>query len=223
MGIFDVFKKKKPEEAPQAPQEYGYGSPAPAASLTDYVLTLKQQGYTQNQIIQALQRQGYSPAEIYDAVSQAEAPQGIEPYAPQAPSPEAPTAMFPQEIPVAGAGQQKNFEEIAEQILEEKWQDFMKEHAKFSEWQDQAGTRIERIEQSVTDMKADLENLHKAIVSKISEYDKNLLDVGTEIKAMEKVFQKVLPELTGSVTELSRITRAVKTAPESAAKRKGKK
>ena len=60
------------------------------------------------------------------------------------------------------------------------------------------------------DMKADLDNLHKAIVSKIGEYDKNLLDVGTEIKAMEKVFQKILPTLTENVAELSRVTRNVK-------------
>ena len=62
----------------------------------------------------------------------------------------------------------------------------------------------------MSDVKADLETLHKAIVSKIGEYDKNLLDVGTEIKAMEKVFQKVLPTLTENVSELSRITRQVK-------------
>ena len=52
--------------------------------------------------------------------------------------------------------------------------------------------------------------VREIIVAKISDYDKNLLDVGTEIKAMEKVFQKVLPELTGSVSELSRITKGIK-------------
>jgi hypothetical protein len=56
----------------------------------------------------------------------------------------------------------------------------------------------------------DLEGLHKAIVARIGEYDKSLLDVGTEIKAMEKVFQKVLPDLTGSVQELSKITKDMK-------------
>ena len=35
---------------------------------------------------------------------------------------------------------------------------------------------------------------------------KNILEVGTEIKAMEKVFQKVLPTFTSTVNELSRIT-----------------
>ena len=71
-------------------------------------------------------------------------------------------------------------------------------------------------EQELEDLKGDVENLHKAIVAKIGEYDKNLLDVGTEIKAMEKVFQKVLPELTGSVSELSRITKGIKTKKKKA-------
>ena len=46
-------------------------------------------------------------------------------------------------------------------------------------------------------------------MSKIADYDKNLLSVGTEIKAME-VFQKVLPTLTENVGELSRITKEIK-------------
>ncbi len=42
------------------------------------------------------------------------------------------------------------------------------------------------------------------------EYDQNILNVGTEIKVMEKVFQKVLPTLTENVNELSRITKGMK-------------
>lgn len=221
MGIFDIFKKKK--KKPEAQPTPSYAPPAPPAGAppVDYVISLQQQGYTNNQIIQVLQRQGYQPSQIYDAISEAERMPGPEPYAP---SPEAPTATPlperpPEEVP-------KSFEEMAEAILEEKWQEFRKEHAELNEWKDQITGRVERIEQSVSDFKSDLDTLHKAIVSKISEYDKNLLDVGTEIKAMEKVFQKVLPELTGSVAELSRITKAVKGKPKEkpeTAKKKARK
>ena len=68
-------------------------------------------------------------------------------------------------------------------------------------------SRVDKMEQSLTDVKTDLDGLHKAIVARIGEYDKTLIDVGTEIKAMEKVFQKVLPELTSNVQELSRMTK----------------
>jgi uncharacterized coiled-coil DUF342 family protein len=104
----------------------------------------------------------------------------------------------------------EQFEEIAEHIVDEKWQEFTKEMSKMSEWKDVVNSRLDRLEQSMNDAKADLDNLHKAIISKIGEYDKNLLDVGTEIKAMEKVFQKVLPTLTENVSELARVTKNVK-------------
>ena len=52
-------------------------------------------------------------------------------------------------------------------------------------------------------MKAEIENMHTAVVGKLSDYDKNLINVGTEIKAMEKVFQKVLPTFTDNINELT--------------------
>ena len=48
----------------------------------------------------------------------------------------------------------------------------------------------------MADLKSDFDGLHKAILGKIGEYDKNLVNIGTDIKAMEKVFQKVIPILT---------------------------
>jgi hypothetical protein len=169
---------------------------------------------TNNQVIEALQRQGYQPQQIYDAMAQSEFRGAAEPYAPDGPGPEAaPAEAAPPAVP-------KGFEETVEAVVEEKWNEFTRELGKMNEWKDASTSRMDKLEQSVNDMKADLDNLHKAIVSKISEYDKNLLDVGTEIKAMEKVFQKVLPELTGSVTELSRITRTVKAKPAAAPAKK---
>jgi len=231
MGLLDIFKKKPSAEA-QAPIA-GYpvpmgmpvSGPMPPETPTDQVLSMQQQGLTNNQIIQTLQRQGYQPQQIYDAMAQAEMRGGAEPM-PEAPS--AGPGLFPEAGGMGaprgeGAPREapKGFEEIAEAVVEEKWNEFSKELGKMNEWKDATNSRLDKIDQSSADMKSDLDNLHKAIVSKISEYDKNLLDVGTEIKAMEKVFQKVLPELTGSVAELSRITKTAraKTAPAPAKKK----
>ena len=217
--MLDIFKKKPAAEAPVAGYPVPMGMPVPGPMPpeipTDQVLAMQQQGLTNNQIIQTLQRQGYPPQQIYDAMAQAELRGGIEPM------PEAPSAG-PEEFPAPGAvpparEAPKGFEEVAEAIVEEKWSEFSKEIAKINEWKEATNSRLDKVEQSIADMKSDLDNLHKAIVSKISEYDKNLLDVGTEIKAMEKVFQKVLPELTGSVAELSRITKTAKAAKPTAA------
>ena len=107
--------------------------------------------------------------------------------------------------------QHPDTEALIEQIVEEKWDTMQKEHGKLNEWKDALNSRMDKLEQHVSDLRNDLDGLHKAIVSRVGEYDKTLMDVGTEIKAMEKVFQKVLPELTDNIQELSRITKGAKT------------
>ena len=212
MAFMDMFKGKK-KKAPSPPPPYPGtppGASPAAAPPVDQVQALKDQGMPNDQIINNLQAQGYDPSSINSAIAQAEAgpPAGPMSDIPGMPPPEPEMNMF-RERPRKEAPSE-NVEEIAEAIVEEKWGEFTKELAKFTEWKDKAESRVVKMEQEVHDIKDDVENLHKAIVAKIGEYDKNLLDVGTEIKAMEKVFQKVLPELTGSVSELSRITKGIK-------------
>ncbi|HLC99104.1 MAG TPA: hypothetical protein VJC00_03800, partial [Candidatus Nanoarchaeia archaeon] len=54
------------------------------------------------------------------------------------------------------------------------------------------------------------DRLHEGVLGKIGEYDKGIVDIGVEIKALEKVFQKILPGFMENVNELSRITSSMK-------------
>ncbi|RLE47053.1 hypothetical protein DRJ22_00220 [Candidatus Woesearchaeota archaeon] len=238
--VFEFFKKKKPKPEVLAPFHPGAEQVAPASLPSevpvDHVLSMQSQGLTNNQIIQTLQRQGYSPQQIYDAMAQAEAKKGLENMVPEQPSepvspsavpsspvpPESHPSQMPESVPSSSEAR-SDFEELAEQIVEEKWKDIQKEVSKMSEWRSEVSSRMDKIEQSIADLKSNFDGLHKAIISRISEYDKTLIDVGTEIKAMEKVFQKVLPELTSNVQELSRITKASKAAVEKKPLAKAKK
>ena len=227
MALFGFGKKK--ENAPASPFE-GLGAemmPAPV----DRVVNLQQQGLSNDQIIAALQREGFSLNKIMDALNQAyspppaPAPMQSADYVPgpseyPLPAPQMPQQQM-QQMPqmqqqqygyAPAQASTESFEEIAESIVEEKWKDISKEVAKTGEWKELIVSRLDRLEQSVADIKSDVDTLHKAIISKIGEYDKSLIDVGTELKAMEKVFQKVLPGLTENVSELSRITSKVKAA-----------
>ena len=203
MALGDLFKKKPAAPPPSI-------DTAPLSGPVDIPLTqvisMQGQGLTNNQIIQTLQRQGYPPQSIYDALAQAEAKKSIEPMHLPGETPP-PNSEFRDQAP---SGQHPESEAMVEQIIEEKWHELQKELGKMNEWKELLTSRIDKMEQNVADVKNDLDGLHKAIVSRIGEYDKTLLDVGTEIKAMEKVFQKVLPDLTSSVQELSRITTNVK-------------
>lgn len=203
MGIFDnLIKIKRPES---------HAAPAPAGPPVDQVLQMQSQNMTNNQIVEALQRGGYDINTIMDAIAQAEAVSGVQPMPQASPGPLPPSGfppLPPPQLPSEKPGE--GTEELIEKVVDEKWQEFSREMAKWAEWRDNINLRAEKLEQGMVDTRGDLDNLHKAIVAKIGEYDKNLIDVGTEIKAMEKVFQKVLPTLTENVTELSRVTRTIK-------------
>src|SRR5574341_684520 len=193
MALMDIFKKKQPATpypmpgtpgmpaGPQGmPPMMGEQMPPPMPSEVPIaqVSSMQTQGLTNNQIIQTLQRQGFQPTQIYDALAQAEAHRSIEPM-------EVPRETAPRtEI---RAPTHPESEAVVEQIIEEKWQDLQKDLAKVNEWKDLLTSRIDKLEQGVLDMRTDLDGLHKAIVARIGEYDKTLMDVGTEIKAMEKV------------------------------------
>ncbi len=103
-------------------------------------------------------------------------------------------------------GSREEIEEIAEAIVEEKWKEKGREITRIMEWRDEVTTQLTQLRQQITDLKTSFDSLHKGMLGKISEYDENLTNVGTEIKAMEKVFSKVLPSLTDSVNKLSRIS-----------------
>ncbi len=218
-----LFGKKK-QQAPEAP--------APAAGVpTDRVIQLRQQGLSSNQIVETLQKEGFASSQIFDAMSQADI-KGIvetpgEAPAPM-PAPGAPAEMPPPqaEIPPPSAGMppppmpempaapeaitRETIEEIAESIIDEKWEELMKGVDKILAWKEEVGKMMTKLEQEIKHLKASFEELHKGVLGKIGEYDKGIKSVGSDIKAMEGVFKKVLPTLTESVGELSRITKKIK-------------
>lgn len=133
-----------------------------------------------------------------------------EQYPPEGYPPEQyPPEQAPMPVDAPGAGREE-IEEIAEAIVEEKWKEKEKELNKIIDWKEGVTTQLAQLKQQITDLKSSFDSLHKGMLGKISEYDENLTNVGTEIKAMEKVFSKVLPSLTDSVNKLGRISGPVK-------------
>ncbi|MFP4522921.1 MAG: hypothetical protein ACOCQQ_03390 [Candidatus Nanoarchaeia archaeon] len=97
-------------------------------------------------------------------------------------------------------------EELIEAIIDEKWNELVKDINSILEWKNSADKQLSEMKQQIIDVKEEFDKLHKAVVGKVGEYDKHILDVGAEIQAMEKVFAKVLPVFTKNVSELSQIT-----------------
>ena len=116
-----------------------------------------------------------------------------------------PQQPYPQQQPYPEINKEQ-IEEIAEAIVEEKWKEKNKKIDKIIEWKEETTTTLIQLKQQIDDLKASFDSLHKGMLGKISEYDENLTNVGTEIKAMEKVFSKVLPSMTDSVNKLQRMS-----------------
>jgi hypothetical protein len=101
-------------------------------------------------------------------------------------------------------------EELIEAIIEEKWEELLKDLTKLAEWKQSITNRVTIQEQKFEDLRREFDKIHSVIISKIEDYDRNMSNVGAEVKAMEKVFSKVLPLFTENVAELAKITRELK-------------
>jgi len=195
----------------------------PSDLPVDQVKAMRAKGFDNNQIVQALQRNGYSSTQIFDALNQTDlvsgAPDSSDPASFTGGMPPTPGSMVtPSQEPAQAYGDteagiglgNEEVEELVESIIDEKWEEFSKDINKIIEWKNDVDMRITKLEQRFESLKDEFDKLHQAIIGKIGEYDKNILTVGAEVKAMEKVFSKVLPIFTENVNELSRITQVIK-------------
>jgi hypothetical protein len=228
-----LFGKKKKEDSPDLDADlFPSEPPALPNPLADQVAQLRQQGYADDQIVQYLQQQGHAPDEINSAMQQAmpnagplpeqqlevNAPPGStvevqsSPPPMSSPQPPMPPPFQPGQEMQQGSGEmpdKERIEEVAEAIIDEKWNKLIQDINKVIEWKEKADARLVTMEQEIKDVKGSFDALHKGVLGKITEYDQNLSNVGVEIKAMEKVFQKVLPTFTENVNKLERLTKGV--------------
>ena len=109
-----------------------------------------------------------------------------------------------------GSDQLDQLDQIAEAIIDEKWKQLKQYIEKIVDWKGKVETRIIAIEQNQKNLGEQIIGLQKSLVDKVQTYDRHITDVGTEIKAMEKVFQKIIPSLTENVNELSSVVHRMK-------------
>lgn len=203
-----------------------------AGSPINDIFQMRQQGLSNNQIIQNLQRQGYSNTQIFDAMNQADtkmAVEGVQPgFMQQENQSQQLFTDLPADIPQQQQQEQRmhnpqfsldssvsqdsqvKIEELIEAIIEEKWSELVRDVNKIVEWKNKVESRLAEIEIKLDSLKDSYSDLNKAVISKVNDYDKHILEIGSDIKAMEKVFSKVLPAFTDNVNELSRITNKIK-------------
>ena len=100
--------------------------------------------------------------------------------------------------------------EIAESIVNEKWEEFMGRVGDLTAWQERVNMNISAIKQEIVRIQDRYENLQKAVLGRVGEYDKGIVEIHTEMKALEKVFERIIDPLVTNVKELERITTKLK-------------
>ena len=97
-------------------------------------------------------------------------------------------------------------EELIESVVDEKWRDF----GNIGIWKEKVRQEVGSIKQELIRLENRFENLQKAILNKVRSYDENIIEVGSNIKALEKVFSKILDPLTSNIKDLDKITKELK-------------
>ncbi|MEK6839623.1 MAG: hypothetical protein AABX72_01670 [Nanoarchaeota archaeon] len=197
--------------------------------LIEQVMQLMEQGYQGNDILSKLQEQGFSSAEVQDALSQAQTKASVESnetmIPPPPPMPQMQPSLLnreaqrpidftpsrqeiqsPQQFEMATRNVEEKIEEVAEAIIEEKWRRVMEDMGDLSNWKEKVKTEIISIKQEVLRLENRFDGMQQAILGRVKEYDKQVEDVGTDVKALEKLLQSILKPLSDNVKELKRVT-----------------
>ncbi len=101
-------------------------------------------------------------------------------------------------------------EELIESVVDEKWRSIMENVGDIGLWKDKVRTEVLSIKQELLRLENRLENLQKAILGKVRSYDEHMVEVGSQIKALEKVFSRIVEPLTTNIKELDRLTKQLK-------------
>lgn len=228
-------KKEIPTDRVQQMQNQGMTN-------QDIISNLKGEGYKHEQISQAMDHaavKGELPNMGMDPIQKSpteEIPVGLlnapSPSQPQ-PQQELPPQQEPEMIPREDFTQPSALspeplerssydaiEEIAEAIIKEKWDDLTKGVGNIANWKERIDIDLEGVKQELIRTQEKFENLQKAVMGKISDYSEGVTNIGTEMKALEKVLEKLISPLTKSVKDLQEVSEKLnKKTPKKRAKR----
>jgi hypothetical protein len=183
--------------------------------IVQEVLKLRQEGLSDNLINEELARKGANPQQIQDAINQADIPPppggGPMPMM-QEPMPAGPAMGQGPDMPPMGGPRgppasvegniYERIEEITEGMIDEKWDELIGEVKKIIDWKEKIEVKQIQMISDLEKLKEDFKTLHHGVLGKLEDYDHKMQDVGTELKAVGKVFKDVVPEFVENVKEL---------------------
>ena len=104
----------------------------------------------------------------------------------------------------------EDVQELIESIIEDRWQQVVVSVGDISLWKSQVDDDLTAIKQEILRVGDRMTRLQASLVGRVDEYGKSISKVGSEVEALEKVFQKIMDPLTYNIKELNRITQDLK-------------
>jgi len=101
-------------------------------------------------------------------------------------------------------------QEMIEEVIEEKWGNMVEKFGDLGLWKERTNRDIISLKQELVRTQDKFNQLQRAVLGKVSEYNDNISNLGSEMKALERVFEKIVEPLTTNIKELQRITERLK-------------
>jgi DNA-binding transcriptional MerR regulator len=220
-----VFGKKK-EEAKETVSDV----PVQA------VISMRDRGLSNEQVIEQLKSQGYSLQSIRDALTQADIKKNAvgpmpelpplpgeefatpaeevseEPVIPVRAGPGLNAPMSYQTAPVKEGPKIEEMERILEEIVDERWKDVTSKFSEFESARVKNETRVDELSKRVSELSSRIDEISNVVMGKVDEYKRTMEDVDVEIKALEKVMQKLVPSMAEQVRDLKDVVGGLKGA-----------
>ncbi len=141
----------------------------------------------------------------------AEAPETVEsPSIEVAPQPSPFMSQPSEPMTSRSSSDNERIHEIAEAIINERWEEFLGRVGDLAVWKEKAETNIISVKQELIRTQERFDNLQNAVLGKVREYDHDMREVNTEMKALEKVLERITEPLVMNIKELNRLTTELK-------------
>jgi len=143
-----------------------------------------------------------------------QAPEYAEAELPEAPAAEgyAPAPEAEQAYPYAYAkpSSTEAMEELAEEIINEKWQEFKTKTGDVGELKTKIESRIRQIDDRLRKLESAYIKLQTAVVAQIKQSNEQVKGMSSEVDVLQNTFSQILQPLISSVKELRDLTEEIK-------------
>jgi len=101
-------------------------------------------------------------------------------------------------------------EEIAEEIVSEKWEEARAKISSIIEWREYMENRLKNMDDRMRRIESALDKMQAAVLGEVDKYGQTIKGLGAEVRSLEGAFSKILSPLVANIKELQRITGKLK-------------